>query len=128
EGREHHLHGRSRQISPPESDVPRNQRPERMALQQGRGGCGRHLLGLQRQHSAEQLPGRMMRLLRILAAVTLFVTAAFPPFCSAQAAPPPKMSDARLLEEVQRRAFRFFWEKSDPNTGLTNDRARNRGT
>jgi hypothetical protein len=28
---------------------------------------------------------------------------------------------------VQRRAFRFFWEKTDPETGLTNDRARNRG-
>lgn len=39
----------------------------------------------------------------------------------------PKMTDSALLTEVQRRAFRFFWEKSDPTTGLTNDRAKNRG-
>jgi len=40
---------------------------------------------------------------------------------------PPPLSDARLLAEVQYRAFRFFWEKADPNTGLVNDRARNDG-
>src|SRR5690242_20190856 len=40
---------------------------------------------------------------------------------------PLKMSDAQLLTEVQHRAFRFFWEKSDPTTGLTNDRAHNVG-
>ncbi len=32
-------------------------------------------------------------------------------------------SDKQLLEEVQRRAVRFFWEKADPTTGLVNDRA-----
>jgi hypothetical protein len=36
-------------------------------------------------------------------------------------------SDQELLEEVQRRAVRFFWEKADPNTGLVNDRANNFG-
>src|SRR5690242_1309508 len=39
----------------------------------------------------------------------------------------PAMSDAQLLTEVQHRAFQFFWEKSDPSTGLTNDRAHNVG-
>jgi hypothetical protein len=36
-------------------------------------------------------------------------------------------SDQELLEEVQHRAVRFFWEKADPNTGLVNDRANNFG-
>src|SRR5579884_193396 len=46
---------------------------------------------------------------------------------SAQTQPLPKLSTDQLLTEVQKRAFRFFWEKSDPATGLTNDRARNVG-
>lgn len=51
-----------------------------------------------------------------------------PAIVHAQPAEPLKpLSDAALLTEVQRRAFRFFWEKSDPETGLTNDRAHNRG-
>jgi hypothetical protein len=36
-------------------------------------------------------------------------------------------SDKKLLEEVQRRAVRFFWEKADPTTGLVNDRTNNFG-
>lgn len=42
------------------------------------------------------------------------------------AAPPP-LSNEKLLEEVSKRAFRFFWEKTNKTTGLTNDRARNVG-
>jgi hypothetical protein len=38
-----------------------------------------------------------------------------------------RYSDQELLEEVQRRAIRFFWEKADPHTGLVNDRANNFG-
>ena len=38
-----------------------------------------------------------------------------------------RSSDKQLLEEVQRRAVRFFWEKTDPTTGLVNDRAHNFG-
>jgi len=37
------------------------------------------------------------------------------------------LPDQLLIEEVQRRAFRFFWEKADPATGLINDRASNFG-
>jgi hypothetical protein len=33
-----------------------------------------------------------------------------------------------LLEELQRRAVLYFWEKADPGTGLVNDRANNFGT
>jgi hypothetical protein len=47
-----------------------------------------------------------------------------PPDLPAQSQPP----DDWLLEEVQRRAIRFFWEKADPGTGLINDRANNFGT
>ena len=32
-----------------------------------------------------------------------------------------------LLDEIERRAFRYFWEVADPNTGLVNDRAGNFG-
>lgn len=32
-----------------------------------------------------------------------------------------------LLTEVEQRAFRFFWEQADPNTGLVKDRASNIG-
>lgn len=45
---------------------------------------------------------------------------------SRQTTPPP-LTDARLLDEVQRRAVRFFWERSNPKTGLANDRAKNGG-
>jgi len=36
--------------------------------------------------------------------------------------------DDAFLEELSRRSFRFFWEKSDPETGLTLDRARTDGS
>lgn len=32
-----------------------------------------------------------------------------------------------LLDQIEHRAFLYFWQKSDPNTGLTNDRAHNVG-
>ena len=38
-----------------------------------------------------------------------------------------RLSDRLLIEEVQRRAFSFFWEKAHPATGLINDRASNFG-
>src|SRR5260370_37534953 len=31
--------------------------------------------------------------------------------------------DERFLEDLSRRGFQFFWEHSDPDTGLTRDRA-----
>jgi hypothetical protein len=31
-------------------------------------------------------------------------------------------ADDKLLDEIERRAFLFFWEQSDPTTGLTKDR------
>src|SRR5947208_19747 len=37
------------------------------------------------------------------------------------------LNRAQLLVEVQRRAFRFFWENADPSTGLVSDRAVNHG-
>jgi hypothetical protein len=45
-------------------------------------------------------------------------------------APPQnqKLTDEQLLQELQRRAVRYFWEKADPATGLVNDRANNFGS
>jgi hypothetical protein len=37
-------------------------------------------------------------------------------------------SDDTFLEDLSRRAFLFFWEQSDPRTGLVLDRARGDGT
>lgn len=34
----------------------------------------------------------------------------------------PSAEDQRLLDEIQRAAFDFFWEQSDPGTGLVRDR------
>jgi len=53
--------------------------------------------------------------------VCILLPVALPPV---HAAP---LSNQQLLEEVQRRAWRFFWEKADTRTGLMNDRARNSG-
>lgn len=41
--------------------------------------------------------------------------------------PVSSLEGVKLLAEVEKRAFRFFWEKSDPRTGLCNDRAHNLG-
>jgi hypothetical protein len=65
--------------------------------------------------------------LNILFCVVGPAHAASPPANSVTNGALPKLTDTQLLDEVQHRAFRFFWEKSDPNTGLTNDRAKNRG-
>lgn len=43
----------------------------------------------------------------------------------AEGQPGASVSDQKLLVEVQRRAFRFFWDESDPASGLTKDRADN---
>jgi hypothetical protein len=37
------------------------------------------------------------------------------------------ITDEELLDELQRRAILYFWEKADPATGLVNDRASNFG-
>ncbi|MDP3543957.1 MAG: DUF1861 family protein [Elusimicrobiota bacterium] len=51
------------------------------------------------------------------------------PFSAAAPAGAPAFSksDERFLDEVQRKAFLYFWEQTDPVTGLTKDRAGNFG-
>ncbi len=44
---------------------------------------------------------------------------------SALPAASPSSATAPTLETVQHKAFDFFWNESDPKTGLTKDRARN---
>jgi hypothetical protein len=52
--------------------------------------------------------------------------AASAPGPSVQAeAPAPRPSDDAFLDELQHKAFRYFWEQTDPKTGLTKDRAGN---
>ncbi|MEJ7618678.1 MAG: glucoamylase family protein [Pyrinomonadaceae bacterium] len=38
------------------------------------------------------------------------------------------IADEEFLEDLERRSFRFFWEKADPSTGLVLDRARTDGS
>ncbi len=62
--------------------------------------------------------------------ILLVITLAFSGVHSSQASADQTqtsapLKDSQLLDEVEHRAFLFFWEKSDPNTGLTNDRAKN---
>ncbi len=51
--------------------------------------------------------------------------------CASAAASPRKFSltprDEDLLDDLSRRAFRFFWEQADAHTGLALDRTRNSG-
>ncbi len=43
---------------------------------------------------------------------------------SSQPGKAPTLRDDELLEDLSRRSFQYFWEQSDPGTGLTRDRAR----
>src|SRR5262249_37824228 len=43
-------------------------------------------------------------------------------------AAPVSVQDDLFLEDLEKRSFQFFWEHSDPKTGLTLDRARTDGT
>src|SRR5579864_3680186 len=43
----------------------------------------------------------------------------------ARGKPPPE--DEALLDDLSRRAFRFFWEHADPDTGIVRGRARTSG-
>ena len=39
-----------------------------------------------------------------------------------------KLSDDEFLDDLSQRSFRFFWEQSDPKTGIARDRARTDGS
>src|ERR1700709_85544 len=60
----------------------------------------------------------------ILRQVCFAVFCGFLFFGKCVAAPP---AAAPTFDVVERRAFDFFWNESDPTTGLTRDRARNLG-
>ncbi len=57
---------------------------------------------------------------RFLSLAAAFPSAAQTPFALT-------LSDEAFLEDLSRRAFLYFWEQSDPHTGLTLDRARDSG-
>jgi len=39
-----------------------------------------------------------------------------------------KLTDDEFLDDLSQRSFRFFWEQSDPQTGIARDRARTDGS
>ena len=45
-----------------------------------------------------------------------------------QTSPPLNAQDEEFLEDLERRSFQYFWEQSDPQTGLVLDRARTDGS
>lgn len=65
----------------------------------------------------------MCRLMSTVARFLALVFAALP-FCPPATAKAPRDP---FLEEIQRRAFLFFWNETDSGTGLTKDRAHNFG-
>ncbi|HEU4888676.1 MAG TPA: glucoamylase family protein [Thermoanaerobaculia bacterium] len=65
---------------------------------------------------------------RVIAAALIFAACnnggqvATPVLPSPSPTPPPAMSSAALLEDVQKRTFLFFWETTNPANGLVPDR------
>src|ERR1041384_7975183 len=56
-----------------------------------------------------------------LSSLILFASFLTSSFCiSAEAG----SRDDRFLDELERRSFQFFWEQTDPHTGLISDRAK----
>ena len=56
-------------------------------------------------------------------AAGLIVLAAFDLACAAHAPPPlPEVSSVAFVDTLERRTFEWFWDLSDPRTGLTPDR------
>ena len=49
------------------------------------------------------------------------------PWIAPVLAGPARPSRTDLLEEIERRAFRYFWEQASPRTGQVRDRARTTG-
>src|SRR5579875_2931176 len=66
--------------------------------------------------------------LRSDAALPLATKFASPQIASSKPGFTLTRSDNDFLEDLSRRAFRFFWEQGDPNTGLVLDRVRADGT
>ena len=89
------------------------------------------------------LPRNLHFINRALCAFALLLVCAFPPpaslktlnYRAAAAAPAPiqtaaarNAQDEKFLEDLERRSFQYFWEQSDPRTGLVLDRARTDGS
>ena len=79
---------------------------------------------MQHRKSSAEIGGRVLLPLLLLIALLAPIAQARPQ--KALTKPPPLTNDA-LLTQAQQKAFDFFLQKTDPNTGLTNDRAHNIG-
>ncbi len=89
-----------------------------------------HLLLRSRQRVAVLRGGRISRIIRV---VVLALAPVLMPCMVAQAAPATAATqntghlskiDNDLLDDISRRSFRYFWDNTDPRTGLVLDRAR----
>ena len=69
---------------------------------------------------------KMTRKFCLRIALPLLLLSLLAPVAQARPQNPPLTNDA-LMTQAQTRAFAFFWQKSSPTTGLTNDRAHNTG-
>lgn len=70
-----------------------------------------------------ELTGRFWSVLRIVFCLCAMCVVAVPP---SPAAETPRLSEADevFLKDLEQRGFRYFWEMTDPDTGMTRGRAR----
>src|SRR5580700_8742066 len=54
---------------------------------------------------------------------TLAVLVAFPLRSPAEVSPAITAEDRKFVEDLERRSVLYFWEQSDPSTGLVRDRS-----
>jgi hypothetical protein len=84
-------------------------------------------LSLSRQLVAVVGDWRTLRMISALALAITLVPCIFPHAAAATAAPQEghRLSriDNDLLDDISRRSFRYFWDNTDPRTGLVLDRA-----
>jgi len=69
-------------------------------------------------------PWRTLAATRFLLLLLVVLSCTAPAQALSQGA---ELKGESLLKEVEKRAFQFFWEQTDPITGLTKDRAHNTG-
>lgn len=75
------------------------------------------------RYSGKTIMSRLWSLAWLAAVILCLPTDAAPGKISVTT--PANPTDTQLLDTVEHKAFAFFWNETDPKTGLTKDRARN---
>jgi hypothetical protein len=91
--------------------------------------------GMFRAFAASRVPARKVKVCGVLCLCAILLGSSVASGYAAQAqagAPAPGTQvlsrlDIDLLDDIQRRSFRYFWDHADPHTGLVLDRVRSDG-